>query len=309
MDSTSTASSTAATDTIEDSKWGSIELLAHDPKDSIVAVLTNPNTTVSTKADNSLNFLSTSTSVQVYEADTLLTAVNTTPSTNGTYQVTQSLGAGISQYTSPSVSSGVYTSNAISGMTTGSGTRTYSISGLRQNGESFTRTIIQTLNKTAGTESIHIYIDQDEGSVVRFPSTGNRPSTDSRTVKADVQGVDSGTGTYQVQWRNGGSVIATTNVSFPSGIATRTINLPADENDYPYQLETRLLRSGSQIASDTHTFYAVRNGQKGDSTTTGILTNETHSLRKDSDLVVDFDGSGTDIEMFEGGLALSLIHI
>lgn len=297
-----TASSTASTDTIADSEWGTIELLAHDPEDAIVVSLSNPFALVTTNSDNTLDKSGTSSSLSIFEGNTLLTA-KASNLTNGTYSVAVTYSSGITPAGATSISNGVFSVPLINTMTVAEGIRTLAITGLRLNGESFTRSITQNIKKSESSESVRLYVPV-LGTAVEFPTEGNRPVATGVTVRAEIHGLDTtDNATYTVQFLNGTTNIV--NAAYSAGAANATITMPQDYDDYPYLVTGSLRRNGVTITTDTIAFYAIRNGRIGNSTTTGILSNETHSIRKNKNLVANFDNSGTDIEMFEGGLALN----
>lgn len=304
-----TASSTSATDTIADSEWGAIELLAHDPYDDLTVSLSNPIHAVPRDFEGDLDFSNSDTDIQIFEGTTALTPVAVGTAGNGQYSVTVAY-TNVAQGGGNSASGTTYTSPNINAMTGETGSRTFTFTGKRADGSAFTLVKVQNFAQTHSARSI---VSLPSKTSIKFPSTGNLPVAQTVNVAHALKGFEIAASKWKVISQIGTSTTATATTSITTNPnINQVITLPTSFSDYPYEINTGVYPFADQspftqtdrLASDRVIINAIRNVEDGADGTSVILSNDTHTIPLSPDFTPDFTNSGTKIEVFEGAIPL-----
>lgn len=303
-----TASSTSATDTIADSEWGDIELLAHDPYDDLTVSLSNPIHAVPRDFEGDLDFSNSDTDIQIFEGTTALTPV-AAPAGSGEYSVTVAY-TNVQQGGGNTISGTIYTSPTINAMTGETGSRTFTFTGKRADGSAFTLVKVQNFAQTHSARSI---VSLPNKRSITFPSTGSLPVAQTVNVAHTLKGFEIAASKWKVISQIGSSSSATsvTSVTTNPNI-NHVITLPTSFSDYPYEINTGVYPFADQspyvqtdrLASDRVIINAIRDVEDGADGTSVILSNDTHTIPLSPDFTPDFTNSGTKIEVFEGAIPL-----
>ena len=303
-----TASSTATTDTIADSEWGSIELLAHDPYDDLTISLSNPIHAIPRDFEGALDFSDSDTDIQVFEGTTALTPVAGSFG-NGEWSVTV-VYTNVTQGGGNSISGTIFTIPIINAMTGETGSRTFNISGKRADGSAFT--LVKTQN-FAQTHSARGIVSKVNKTSIKFPPTGNLSIAQSVNVYNTISGFEITTSKWKVISQIGASSTAAASSAVTSNAnINHVIPLPTSFSSYPYEINTGVYNFADQspftqtdrLASDRVIINAIRDAEDGADGTSVILSNDTHTIPLSPDFTPDFTNSGTKIEVFEGAFPL-----
>jgi len=322
--SRATASATGGTASviIPDSDWGNVELFAHDPVDTINAVLTNPYQDVGISKDNERVFNGTDTNLQIFEGSTVLTPVASNPG-NGEYTVAVTSTGGVDTFnvTANEISSNPdkITAPDITTLTDNVGTRKFNCTGKRLTGESFTNISVEQHFKATNVVGTFSLEPGTDGIIVQFPREGDRISAPTDTLQVRYEGFDLEDGaTYTLERRIitpglYAGILGTSTITSGSSSSSFSNSFPTQFTGYPYTYRVNLKRTDpttlqtTTLTSDQIVYYATRDGAKGESSVAAALSNESHNIPRNADFDVIMDNTGTDIQIQEGAQFLDYV--
>ena len=131
---------------------------------------------------------------------------------------------------------------------------------------------------------------------VKYNTAGESPNPTSITLTAEAHNT---VGTVAYIWEVDNSY------SLGGTGSTRTFSPPNDIFD-PIKIKVKISENGTSgtiLAEDEVTIYAI---QDGSDVITAILSNEAHTLPKNFDNIVDYSGSGTTIQVYQGTTPLGV---
>lgn len=133
---------------------------------------------------------------------------------------------------------------------------------------------------------------------IKYDTRGKKTGSQQISLTANALNTLTGATNYY-EWTISSNVGTFTHAT-NSNIAT--FNPPADIFD-PIKIKVQISENGGndKLASDEVTIYAI---QDGSDVITSILTNETHSLTKSYNGVIDVSGSNTEIRVYQGSTEL-----
>ena len=289
-----------------------------DGTDSLVASLNNDNFTATSDADGSNPVLTNSgTTIQVYEGSTALTFKDTnTALTNGSFKVTRTLSSGNISAPAAAAYTGNDSTTAIVGPITALGSDsesiTFTMSGNKTNGDSFSITKVQTFSKArkgdVGIDARTIVLTPSK-HVVNYSIAGSE--SDSISFTTATTGVS---GTAYYKWYINGTLYRDgTGQASPSGGTSNSGTLsgtdfenyePAIGNSVKVTVELFEGTTGANAtekAQDSVTIYAV---QDGSDAFVGFLTNASHSVAAENDGTgYSLTGAGGTFKFYKGGTA------
>ena len=180
----------------------------------------------------------------------------------------------------------------------------YSIKVVNHEGLAETFSIRQNVTLTFdGTIARKVDLLADK-QAVKYNTAGKIPNPTSITLTAEAHNT---LGTVAYVWEVDGSH------SLGGTGSTRTFSPPNDIFDDPIKIKVKISENGTSgpfLAEDEVTIYGI---QDGSDVITAILSNEAHSLTKDSQGTtanpsgITSAGSGTDIKVFQGTKELTFV--
>ena len=132
---------------------------------------------------------------------------------------------------------------------------------------------------------------------VKYNTAGKSPNPASITLTAKAHNT---VGTVAYIWE------ATGGHSLTGTGSTRTFSPPSDIFN-PIKIKVKISENGTSgtiLAEDEVTIYAI---QDGSDVITAILSNEAHTLPKSFNNIVDYSGSGTTIQVYQGTTELDVV--
>ena len=291
-----------------------------DGLDGITVVLSNEAHTLPTTNIGIVTYTGSGTTIRVYEGATEL-SYDGSGTSNGTWAVSKS---GSSITPGSTTDSGLYaTINNHSNMTANIASVTYTLSGKRLDGTSFSITKIQSLSKSLDGADGADGIDGADGAdgaagtnaravnltcvdqVFTYNTEGTTPAPSSTTVTATALNTI-GTVYYQF-FKNDVSVQNTTSSTYNYTPQSSFANMPD-------KIEVQIREGSSSnpiLARDQLTMSGVKPGTDGTDGTDGldgitvVLSNEAHTLPTTNTGTITYTGSGTTIRVYEGATELS----
>ena len=130
---------------------------------------------------------------------------------------------------------------------------------------------------------------------------GDSPSPTSTTVTATARNTDSEATVYYEFFLNDTSQQNTTSNTY-------TYTPQASHSNMPDKIEVQIREGSSSstiLARDQITAFGLKPAQDGDDALTVILSNATHAIPEDENGDLDFTGSGTTIQLWEGTTQLT----
>ncbi len=267
-------------------------------QDAIQITNSNSSHTYPALADGSVSdFTGGGTTIEVYEGGNILTFTSGTP-TNGEFSISVEDVGGLTEGTISGNGTTSATVTAPSAMTVNSVVLTYTISGKRLGGESFSRTTTQSFAKaregvvgdnakTITLTSASPIFRKNRAGVLSPTSIVITANGQNLTQAGSFTTSDNVTLTNKTETSSGGSATVTSG-NFVDGM---TVTYTGDGADGGI--------------SDTVTLNLL---DEGSGNITALLSNEAHILPADSDGEVPdasgYVGSGTVISVFEGATAL-----
>ena len=264
-------------------------------KDAIQITNSNSSHTFPALADGSVSsFTGGGTTLEVYEGGDILTFTTGTV-TNGEFSISVEDVGGLTEGTVSGNGTTSATISAPSAMSVNSVVLTYTISGKRLGGESFTRTttqsfakaregVVGTNAKTVTLSSVSPIFRKNRAGVLSPTSIVITANGQNLTKSGSFTTSDSVTLTSVTENTDGGTATLASSAFVDGMVVTYT----ADSDD--------------GAIADTITFNQL---DEGSGNVTAILANEAHVLPATAaGAVSDYAGSGTTISVFEGATAL-----
>ena len=276
--------------------------------DALTVILTNPAHTIPVTLAGTLDHTGSGTTIKVFEGITPLD-YDGSGSDAGKWTVSAN-GSGITAG-SPSDSSNDAVYSVASGLSADTGSIDFTITGKRQNGESFSIVQTQTFAKAnrgvSGTNAKVVNL-RAARQVIAYDEQGANPDVATITLTAESKnftdaffkftGGDSNFG--ETTWSDGVDPDDTGN----ENIDTIDFTVPAAYSATPYTFTVSVKEgsaSGDVVATDTITIASLKPGAGA---LTAVLSNEAHAIPQTKDGTVTLTGSGTNIQLFEGTTAL-----
>ena len=264
-------------------------------KDAIQITNSNSSHTFPALADGSVSsFTGGGTTLEVYEGGDILTFTTGTV-TNGEFSISVEDVGGLTEGTVSGNGTTSATISAPSAMSVNSVVLTYTISGKRLGGESFTRTttqsfakaregVVGTNAKTVTLSSVSPIFRKNRAGVLSPTSIVITANGQNLTKSGSFTTSDSVTLTSVTENTDGGTATLASSAFVDGMVVTYT----ADSDD--------------GAIADTITFNQL---DEGSGNVTAILANEAHVVpASNAGVVSDYGGSGTTISVFEGATAL-----
>jgi hypothetical protein len=300
--------------TIQVAQDGLVDTLAiakvHAGSHAITVVA--PNQAHALPADNAgtvSSYGGSGTTIQVYEGATALTYVTTTPAA-GQYNITPSVTTGtVTVGTLTGATTTTATVPVYSAMTTDVATVLFSISGKRVDGTTFTASITQTLTKSKtgaaganGADSTSYSLLATPNAIALTPAAAYNPTTIafSATSKTGAGGTAAYAGRFKIYESADGSTWSAATYTSSGNESSKTFTPAAGKKAIKCEL---YLAGGTTTLLDTTVVPVLAEGTDA---VTAVVANPAQTLPASSAGVVsDYTGSGTTIQIYEGGTLLT----
>ena len=272
---------------------------AKEGLDSLTLTNTNTNHTFVANSSGLVSSYSDGgTDIQVIEGGTELTFTTGTPS-NGEFTVSIGNTSGITEGTASGNGTTTLTISNPSAMTVSSAVVTYTITGKRIGGDSFTLTTTQTFSKAqAGSTGVDAQLVKLSSNkyAIKYDGDGNlAPSGQTFTLSGSAQGFS----TPEFRFLENGSQIQGFSTDDNFTIPTDGGALPSVGTANLYQVQVREQGGSYESVFDNIDVFAVQSGS--DSYTT-FLTNEAHVFSANSvgDLLSPLADGAFETRFFRG---------